>query len=296
MSNEQKQMPIVESVQGRVAELEKGGQLKFPENYSPENALKSAYLILQETKDKQGRSVLESCSRVSIANSLMDMVVQGLSPAKKQCYFIPYGNSLQLSRSYFGTVAVTKRVSGLKDVHAQVVYKGDKFEQHIDINTGARVIDKHVQPLENFGTEIVGAYAVMNFEDGSRSSTLMSMKQIQAAWEQGKTNGRSPAHKNFPEEMAKKTVINRACKMALNSSDDSDVVIGAINRTTEAEYEPQKGIESEFQEVQAEQAEPQGDELKFDGGDYSNKQKAEQTKGSAESENQNAGPDDGVDF
>ena len=37
--------------------------------------------------------------------------------------------------------------------------------------------------------------------------------------------------------MAKKTVINRACKNYINSSKDSDILIDAFNRTTSNEYE-----------------------------------------------------------
>lgn len=47
------------------------------------------------------------------------------------------------------------------------------------------------------------------------------MSQIKAAWRQGPTKGESPAHKNFPDQMAIKTVINRALKIDINSSDDS---------------------------------------------------------------------------
>ena len=36
--------------------------------------------------------------------------------------------------------------------------------------------------------------------------------------------------------MAKKTVINRACKRFINTSDDSPVLVDAFNRTTESEY------------------------------------------------------------
>ena len=49
------------------------------------------------------------------------------------------------------------------------------------------------------------------------------MDQIRKAWNQGAMKGNSPAHKNFPDQMAMKTVINRACKMYANTSDDSDV-------------------------------------------------------------------------
>ncbi|WP_243124300.1 recombinase RecT [Clostridium sp. AWRP] len=39
-------------------------------------------------------------------------MMQGLTPAKKQCYFVVYGKQLQLMRSYMGTAAVTKRLNG----------------------------------------------------------------------------------------------------------------------------------------------------------------------------------------
>ena len=37
----------------------------------------------------------------------------------------------------------------------------------------------------------------------------------------GVMKGGSPAHKNFDDQMVKKTVINRACKTLINSSDDT---------------------------------------------------------------------------
>lgn len=42
---------------------------------------------------------------------------------------------------------------------------------------------------------------------------------------------------NFGQEMAKRTVLNRAAKMFINTSDDSDLLSGAINQTTENEYD-----------------------------------------------------------
>src|SRR5699024_11332254 len=66
------------------------------------------------------RPALEVCSHDSIVKSLLDMTLQGLSPAKDQCYFIVYGNELQMQRSYFGTVAAVKRLDGVKKVRAEV--------------------------------------------------------------------------------------------------------------------------------------------------------------------------------
>src|SRR5690606_24667209 len=98
----------VDVVAEKVRQFQERGEIHFPTNYSPENALKSAWLVLQETKDKNGKPVLQSCTKNSIANALLNMVVQGLTPAKQQGYFIAYGQQLVFQRSYFGTMAVTK--------------------------------------------------------------------------------------------------------------------------------------------------------------------------------------------
>ncbi|MEG1313419.1 MAG: recombinase RecT, partial [Bacilli bacterium] len=71
--------------------------------------------------------VLQSCSKESICNALLDMTIQGLSPSKKQCYFVPYNGKLQLMKSYLGNIAATKRLKGVKDVFANIIYKGDEF-------------------------------------------------------------------------------------------------------------------------------------------------------------------------
>ena len=52
----------------------------------------------------------------------------------------------------------------------------------------------------------------------------MNMEQIRQAWKQGATKGESPAHKNFPDQMAIKTVIGRALKIKIGSSDDSELL------------------------------------------------------------------------
>ncbi|RXA82095.1 recombinase RecT, partial [Enterococcus hirae] len=42
---------------------------------------------------------------------------------------------------------------------------------------------------------------------------------------------------DFPEEMAKRTVINRAAKPFINTSDDAELFSDAFNRTTENDYD-----------------------------------------------------------
>ena len=87
MSTENKQVAVetvkkdvTVKVLEKINAFQQSGELTLPSSYSPENALKSAMLILSETLDKDKRPVLESCSQVSIANSLLKMITFGLSP------------------------------------------------------------------------------------------------------------------------------------------------------------------------------------------------------------------------
>lgn len=211
---------IVDDVLVKITQFEEAGELVLPKDYSAVNALKSAYLILSEKVNKDNQPVLQSCSRISIANTLLNMVVQGLSPMKNQCYFIAYGDKLALSRSYLGSIAIARRV-GLKSIIANVVFDDDEFSYKIDSTTGLFSILEHSQELPNIDiTKIRGAYAITTLEDGTSNVTVMTLAQIKTSWLQGYAKGKSGAHTNFTDEMCKKTVINRACKIIINSSTD----------------------------------------------------------------------------
>lgn len=213
---------IADAVLQKIQVFQETNTLNVPKDYSAPNALRAAWLILQETKNMDKRPVLEVCTKESIANALLKMVTQGLNPVKKQCSFIAYGNTLTLQREYAGTIAIAKRDAGVVKVSANVVYAGDEFEYEINPETLDKKITKHIQTLDSLGAaEIKGAYAIVEYANGSRKTEIMSMAQVRKSWEQGPTKGQSPAHKNFPDQMAMKTVINRSLKIDVNSSDDA---------------------------------------------------------------------------
>src|SRR5690606_1200104 len=146
-------------VLNRINTFVEAGELVLPKDYSPANALKAAWLILQETQVSNKPPVLVSCSQESIANSLLKMVVWGLSPLKKQGDFIPYAGKLDFVPEYTGNIVLAKRYGGLaENPVANAIYKGDVFEFTIDPATGRKTVTKHEQKLENLGGEVVGAY------------------------------------------------------------------------------------------------------------------------------------------
>jgi recombination protein RecT len=254
----------VDVVADRVKKFQENGELHFPLNYSPDNAIKSAWLTLQSTLDKNKRPALEVCTKDSIANSLLDMVVQGLNPNKKQGYFIVYGNQLTFQRSYFGTIAVTKRVTGAKSIDAAVIYEGDDVDYEM---VNGRITNlRHKQKFGNIDKEkIIGAYATIVMDKDYVYHELMTIDELRQAWSKAQFWGKDQVkekkgstHDEFKQEMAKKTVINRACKKYLNSSDDGSLVMNHIHRADdiaaeqEVEEEIQQNANSEVIDVEYE--------------------------------------------
>lgn len=218
-----KQEDISTQVLNRVGEMEQAGALVLPKGYHAGNALKSAWLYLQTIEDKEHRKATDTCTKGSIANVLLEMVIRGEHPMK-HCYFIPYGNQLTFMEKYTGKLMRAKRDTEIAEVNANVVREGEEFVYTVDRH-GLLQLVTHKPTFRTMGNAIVGAYAVVVNKDGSTHLEVMTMDMIQKAWNQGgfgDKDRQTGAHKNFTDQMCKKTVIARACKVALESSSDRD--------------------------------------------------------------------------
>ena len=214
--------------------MERG--LTLPKDYNVNNAVISSYLIIKQDPK------LASCTQDSIASALLDMATMGLSASKKQVYFIPYNNELKASPSYFGKIMAIKRIKGVVDVRADVIYKETGYELFNDEYGNDEIKITKPCPLDKRNIDdIIGAWARIILDEsvwGTKSYVcIMTLDQIKKSWGQGATKGNSPAHKNFGDEMCKKSVINRCCKLFVNSAKDNDVLIETLNRLTDQEYE-----------------------------------------------------------
>lgn len=238
---------VVDVVQSRVESMIEKGELSMPPGFAVGNAVTSWWLKLQATKDRDKRPALEVCTRDSIANATLDMLVQGLNAAKSQCYPIVFGDQLVCMRGFIGSIAVVKYIYGQGTrVWSEAVYEGDELEY--TIARGRKIVTKHTQTMENVNTgKIVAAYAIVEPEkEGVEPACeIMTMAKIERAWQQGQTKGNSPAHQGFPDEMARKTVINRACKLLISTADDSHLVAHHAKRQDQVIAEAEMTAEIE---------------------------------------------------
>ncbi|HGI5082922.1 TPA: recombinase RecT [Streptococcus agalactiae] len=233
MANELSERQITSGVNKRIEEKQNENFI-VPPNYSLGNALSNAYY---ELKNSSSGNLLSQCTDESIYISLLDMVAQGLSPAKKQCYFIKYGDKVQLRRSYFGTMKVVKELNEVKDIWAGVIFEGDVFKS--EIVNGRRRFVSHESDWENQDNPIKGAYCIIKDINNEEYLTIMTKKQIDKAWSKAKTKN---VQVDFPDQMAMRTVINRAAKSFINTSNDSSYFVEALNRTTENEYDNDRQV------------------------------------------------------
>ena len=144
----------------------------------------------------------------NILAGLLKGAYLNLDFVSNEAYLVPYGKKLQFMPSYRGCVKLAQKYSirPIKDIYAKVVRKGDEFKEKIV--DGQPTID--FLPLPFNDDEIIGAFAVCQFEDGGLQYDVMSRKSLDQTRKASRmANG--PAWK-FEEEMFKKTVLRRLCK------------------------------------------------------------------------------------
>lgn len=202
---------FIDGLSAQLKIKEKTG-LTYPKDYNPTNELTAAYLILKETMDSNHKPVLESCSRNSIAATLLEMATSGVSMQKKQCYPIAYKGKLKCQMSVYGNTCIARRY-GLKEINAMCIYEGDKFN-YVIVN-GKIVVKTHEQNFENINTDkIIGAYATAVMQDGIVYTEVMNLDMIKKAWSQGYGGD---VHKKFTDQMCMKTVKNRCLKYIIRT-------------------------------------------------------------------------------
>lgn len=153
---------------------------------------------------------LARINKAELVQGLLKGAYLGLDFAMKECYLIPYGNSVQFQTDYKGEIKFTKRYSirPIRDIYAKVVRADDEFTEKI-VN-GQPSID--FTPKSFSKSEIIGAFAVVNYTDGGMDYEVMSTEEINAVRKNYSKVSNSGAWVKSWDEMAKKTVLRRLCK------------------------------------------------------------------------------------
>lgn len=216
---ELKEVQQVLPIANQFAELF-GGEIDDKEN---KRLLINYALALKDVKTKSGTPAINVVKQESVVKCGLDILTKHLDLSKNQVALICYGDTLKLQMEYFGRVALVKSELGI-DIHSCVIRKEDEIEIDID-EFGVKHIT-HKTKWKNFANDITGAYAVAIKDGKVVDSDIMTFKDIYTSWLQSQ-GGIKDTHKNFREEMCRKTVESRLCKhIYQKSGGKSDISFG----------------------------------------------------------------------
>lgn len=206
--------------------------------------IREAGFALQIMKNN---TYLQKMDKDSIIHSIVNVALTGLTlnPELRQGYLIPRKGKLYFQSSYMGKKDILLRAGIVKDVWVKLVYSNDIFEIHEGTNKSI----KHIP--DSFGDrgELVGGYWCAELLNGQKPFGVMTIKEIEGIKKRSeavKAGKGSPWDTNY-NEMAKKTILNRAYK-SLPKSGISEDIQKAMAADSELDYKINQDIEAQQRE------------------------------------------------
>lgn len=180
--------------------------MALPKEFNKQRFLQNCMTVLQD-----GNADFSKCDANTVVRTLMKGAFLGLDFFNGECYAIPYGSQCNFQTDYKGEIKLCKRYSRnpIKDIYAKVVREGDVFEE--EIANGKQTVNFKPK-LFNDG-QIIGAFAIVLYADGSMVYDTMSKAEIEHTRQTFSKAKDSKAWKESYGEMCKKTVLRRLCKL-----------------------------------------------------------------------------------
>lgn len=255
---------VLSDVSNILMELLLNNSKALPKNFNQTRFLQNCLTVLGETKN------IDKCTPISVAKTMIKGAYLGLDFFRKECYAIPYEilenrratgkYELNFQTDYKGEKKLCMQYSerSLLDIYARIVREGDELE--VGIKEGKQIVN--FNPKEFNDAKVIGAFAVAYFNDGGMAYDAMSIKEIDKVREnyaKKNTEGEyGPSWRKSPEEMQKKTVLRRLCKMISlnfdNSEQDQAFQEGSLMEIISEVKEVDKKIADPFAKKNAEDA------------------------------------------
>lgn len=195
---------------------------------------------------------LYDCSPRSLLGALIQSAQLGLEPGVLgHAYLVPFKDEVQFIPGYRGLLDLVRRSGAVSTVMAQVVHSKDHFKFAFGLNP----VLEHTPSDEQDRGSITHVYAVIRLKDGASLFDVMTKSEVDSHRDRY-----SRAAKNGPwvtnyDEMAKKTVLRRVCKLAPVSVETQTAV--ALSETAEHQLPQHLGDAIELPPGEASEA-PKG--------------------------------------
>lgn len=185
-------------------------QLALPKHMDVNRLVRVAMTSVQRTPK------LLECDPITLLGAVIQSAQLGLEPdgITGQAYLIPFMNrkknrmEVQFIPGYRGLISLARRSGTVTKIEAHVVHEKDHFK----FRWGLSEILEHEPTIGNEPGDVIYAYAVATYKDGTKQFDVMTHREIEAIRSRSKSANDGPWVTDW-EEMAKKTVIRRISKM-----------------------------------------------------------------------------------
>ncbi len=193
----------------------KNSERKFSEIVSETNmqvAWKAeSMFVLQVISNNEFLTRIANENPNSLRDAIINVASTGLTlnPALAYAYIIPRDGKACLDISYKGLIKLATDTGSMIWVRADVVFKNDSFTYH----GPAKAPTHNADPFSPRG-EMVGVYCMAKTTDGDILTEVMSVEEINKVRSTSMSYAKykKGPWKDWPGEMARKTVIKRASK------------------------------------------------------------------------------------
>jgi recombination protein RecT len=227
--------PVVQLIKESAPEFAK----RLPATADPTKWTMQLATLVQKNTD------LLNCDPGSLLLAAYEAAELGvsLSPTLHLGYLIPYHGRAQFQISWRGLVQRAYQTGCVRAFYAEVVYERDKFERQY-----APKRNIFHAPAEGDRGEEIGAYALVEFKDGSLDWEWADKKLIERHRKHSKQPD-SVMWTSFHEEAWKKTAIRILAKRLPISNPGMEALAEVIERDAQAEMEPEPAGRLEFEDV-----------------------------------------------
>lgn len=182
----------------------------------------------------------------SLQAAILNVAAIGVSlnPALSHAYLVPRDGAICLDISFRGLVKIATDSGAIKWAKVELVYASDTFEWCGPASAPIHKANPFASKEER--GEMIGGYCIAKLPDGDVMTEVMSAEDIykvrdtSKAW---KKNG--GPWKDWPDEMAKKTVMKRAAKSWPQTPNRQrlDVAVEALHESEGTAYTIDEHIE-----------------------------------------------------
>lgn len=226
MAQEVATAPQAEAWRSNIQRMENQFARALPQHITPERFIRAAETAIMNTPD------LRAADQHSLMGALMMCAETGLMPNGRDGAIVTFNAKVKgkngqqdtwIKKAQFipmigGILRLMRNTGEIATIIAEVVKENDAF----DYQLGDSPFIQHKPALKDRG-ETIAAYAVIETKDGAKYRDVMSKDEIEKVMSISRARDRNGnptgPWKDWPDEMAKKTVLRRLAKKAPLSTD-----------------------------------------------------------------------------